>query len=89
MQLQVINEDVANGDDNLPWISGWFKQRDGHLLIQYFKVLPVGTPAYAVAGKMVDFWGQQLLGIEQACSNEMSGSFGLAFLIPAVKKAYL
>jgi|GEM_PF-6589227 len=83
MQLRAISvDDVA---DNIPWISGWFKDGDGKLIIQKFTVLNAGKPTYRMASRAVDFWGAKVLGIPEADAIEMSPAFGANLLIPAVR----
>ena len=86
MSLQLVDEE--NLPDDKHWISGWFQTADNKLIIQHFVVLPVGSPSYGLAGKAIDYWGREQLGIEQASAMQMSGSFGSQLLLPAVKQLY-
>lgn len=86
MQLKRVNKEDLLPD--MVWISGWFQQPGKDLVIQHFEVLPGGSPSYALAGKAIDFWGREMLNIEQASATQMSGNFGNQLLIPAVKQLY-
>jgi len=86
MQMRAISVDVVA--DNIPWISGWFKDRDGKLIIQKFLLVNTGMPTYRLASRAIDFWGEQVLGIPQPDVIEMSPAFGSALLIPAVRDVF-
>lgn len=86
MSLLLVDEE--NLSDDKPWINGWFQTADNKLVIQHFVVLPVGSPSYALAGKAIDHWGREQLGVEQASAAQMSGSFGSQLLLPAVVQFY-